>query len=159
MLSAISNFKCNPNCNLIFTAIGGSLRSQILRLIKASNFLNVYFRFLPLQHGYRGSSESLHPPCWQTGGWGSLLSGLTRWRRLDLDLLPVVPSSHAAATAAVVRWRVFSPLHLALVGKQILDVLLLQRAGGAAGCTHVQGAGQLTPLLVLVYLSQRTTRC
>lgn len=47
MLSAISNFKCNPNCNLIFTAIGGSLRSQILRLIKASNLLNVYFRFLP----------------------------------------------------------------------------------------------------------------
>lgn len=84
----------------------------------------------------------------------SLLSGLTRWGWLDLDLLPAVPSSHAAAAAAAaVCWRIFSSLHLTLIGKQILDVLLLERAGGAAGCTHIQVGGQLAPLLVLVYLS------
>lgn len=82
-----------------------------------------------------------------------LLSGLTRWGWLDLDLLPAVPSSYAAAATAAVCWRLFSPLHLTLVGEQILDVLLLERAGGAAGRTHVQVGGQLAPLLVLVHLS------
>lgn len=41
---------------------------------------------------------------------------------------------------------------LALEGVQTLDVLLLQRAGGAAGRAHVQVGGQLPPLLILVHL-------
>lgn len=97
--------------------------------------------------------------CRQMGEWSCekpsepvLLLGLTRWGWLDLNLLPAVPSSHAATAAAAVCRRLFSPLHLTLIGKQILDVLLLERAGGAAGCTHVQVGGQLAPFLVLVYL-------
>lgn len=68
-------------------------------------------------------------------------------------MLPVVPSSDATAATAAVSWWLFSPLHLALIGKQVLDVLLLERAGGAAGCAHVQVGGQLTPLFVFVHLS------
>lgn len=85
----------------------------------------------------------------------ALLSGLTRWGRLDLDLLSVVPSSHAAAAAAAaaVCRRLLAPLHLTLVGKQILDVLLLEGTGRAAWSADVQSGGQLTPLLVLVDLS------
>lgn len=70
---------------------------------------------------------------------------------MDLDLLPVVSSSHAAVAVAVCGW-LLSSLHLALISKQILDVLLLQCAGGTARCAYVQGAGQLTPFFVLVYL-------
>lgn len=83
----------------------------------------------------------------------ALLSGLTRWGWLDLDLLPAVPSSYAAAAAAAVHRRLLSPLHLALIGEQILDVLLLERAGRAAGRAHIQVGRQLAPLLVFVYLS------
>lgn len=82
-----------------------------------------------------------------------VLSGLTRRRRLDLDLLPAVPSSDAAA--AVCR-RLLSPLHLALIGEQKLDVLLLERVGGAARRAQVEVGGQLAPLLVLVDLSGGT---
>lgn len=79
-----------------------------------------------------------------------MLSGLTRRRGLDLDLLPAIPSSDAAA--AVCR-RLLSPLHLTLVSEQKLDVLLLERVGGAARRAHVKVGGQLAPLLVLVHLS------
>lgn len=75
-------------------------------------------------------------------------------------MLLVLPSSYgaaAAATAAVHR-RLFSPLHLTLVSEQILDVLLLERVGGAARCTYVQVGGQYAPLLVLVHLSGGMTR-
>lgn len=51
-----------------------------------------------------------------------------------------------------VRGRVLAALDLALEGVQTLDVLLLERAGGAAGRAHVQVGGQLPPLLVLVDL-------
>lgn len=78
-----------------------------------------------------------------------LLSGLTRRWRLDLDLLPAVPSS---AAAAAICWRLLAPLHLALVREQKLDVLLLERVGGAARRAHVEVGGQLAPLLVLVDL-------
>lgn len=80
------------------------------------------------------------------------LPGLTRRRGLDLDLLPAIPSSDAAAAAAVCR-RLLSPLHLTLVSEQKLDVLLLERVGGAAGRAHAEVGGQLAPLLVLVHLS------
>lgn len=79
-----------------------------------------------------------------------VLSGLTRRWRLDLDLLPAVPSS-AAAAAAICR-RLLAPLHLALVSEQKLDVLLLERVGGAARRAQVEVGGQLAPLLVLVDL-------
>lgn len=82
-----------------------------------------------------------------------VLSGLTRRRRLDLDLLPAVPSSDAAAA---VRRRLLSPLHLALVSEQELDVLLLERVGGAARRAQAEVGGQLAPLLVLVDLSGGT---
>lgn len=72
---------------------------------------------------------------------------------MDLDLLPAVPSSDAAA--AVRRW-LLSPLHLALVSEQELDVLLLERVGGAARRAQVEVGGQLAPLLVLVDLSGGT---
>lgn len=82
-----------------------------------------------------------------------VLWGLTRRRGLDLDLLPAVPSGDAAAAAAAaVRRRLLSSLHLALVSEQKLDVLLLERVGGAAGRAHVEVGGQFTPLLVLVHL-------
>lgn len=48
--------------------------------------------------------------------------------------------------------RVLAALDLALEGVQTLDVLLLERAGGAARRAHVQVGGQLPPLLVLVHL-------
>lgn len=76
-------------------------------------------------------------------------------------MLLVLPSSYdaaaAAATAAVHR-RLFSPLHLTLVSEQILDVLLLERVGGAARCTYVQVGGQFAPLLVLVHLRGGMTK-
>lgn len=74
---------------------------------------------------------------------------------MDLDLLPAVPPSGAAAAAAAaaVCRRLLSSLHLTLVSKQKLDVLLLERVGGAARRAHVEVAGQLAPLLVLVHLS------
>lgn len=59
---------------------------------------------------------------------------------MDLDLLPAIPSSDAAAAAAV-RRRLLSPLHLTLVSEQKLDVLLLERVGGAARRAHVEVGG------------------
>ena len=50
-----------------------------------------------------------------------------------------------------------SPLGLALVGEQEVDVVLLQGAGGAAGRAHAQEVRQLPPLLVLIHL--RTKGC
>lgn len=50
--------------------------------------------------------------------------------------------------------RLLPALHFALVGKQVLDVLLLQRAGRAAGRPHVQLGRQLPPLLVFIHLRQ-----
>lgn len=70
---------------------------------------------------------------------------------MDLDLLPAIPSSDAAAAA--VRRQLLSPLHLTLVSEQKLDVLLLERVGGAARRAHVEVGGQFAPLLVLVHLS------
>lgn len=51
-----------------------------------------------------------------------------------------------------VRGRVLAALDLALEGVQTLDVLLLERAGCAARCAHIQVGGQLSPLFVLVDL-------
>lgn len=68
-------------------------------------------------------------------------------------MFPVVPSCSTAGVAAAVCGRLLSSLHLTLIGKQILDVLLLQRTRRAAGRAHIQGAGKLAPLLVLVDLS------
>lgn len=48
--------------------------------------------------------------------------------------------------------RVLAALDLALEGVQTLDVLLLERAGGAARRAHIQVGGQFPPLLVLVHL-------
>lgn len=54
--------------------------------------------------------------------------------------------------------RVLTALYLALEGVQTLDVLFLERAGGAARRAHVQVGGQLPPLLVLVHLVGDTGR-
>lgn len=72
----------------------------------------------------------------------------TRWWRLDLGLLLLLAVSDEG-----VRWRFFTTLHLTLISEQVLDVLLLQRAGWAAGCPHVQKRGELTPLLILIHLN------
>ncbi len=56
------------------------------------------------------------------------------------------------------RWRLLPSLHLTLVGEQVLDVLLLQRAGRAAGCPDVQLRRQLPPLLILIHLRKRRRR-
>lgn len=54
------------------------------------------------------------------------------------------------------RRRVFTTLNFALKGIQTLDVLFLQRAGSTAGCTHIQGSGQITPFLILIHLGDTT---
>ena len=71
---------------------------------------------------------------------------LTWAGRLDLGL--VLFGVHVEE----VRGRVLAALDLALEGVQTLDVLLLERAGGAARRAHVEVGGQLPPLLVLVHL-------
>lgn len=54
---------------------------------------------------------------------------------------------------------VLSALRLALVGKQILNVVLLQSAGRRAGGPHGQGGRQFLPLLVLVHLEAQKCVC
>lgn len=74
------------------------------------------------------------------------MSALTWAGRLDLGLVLFV------ICVKEVRGRVFTTLDLALEGVQTLDVLFLERAGGAARRAHVQVGGQFPPLLVLVDL-------
>lgn len=73
-------------------------------------------------------------------------AGLTWAGRLDLRL------TLFGVCVEEVRGRVLAALDLALEGVQTLDVLLLERAGGAARRAHVQVGGQLPPLFVLVDL-------
>lgn len=72
----------------------------------------------------------------------------TWWWRLDLGLLLLL----LAVSVEGVWWRFFTPLHFTLISEQVLDVLLLQRARGAARCSHVQMSGELAPLLILIHL-------
>lgn len=50
---------------------------------------------------------------------------------------------------------VLTTLDFTLKGIQTLDVLFLQRAGGTAGCTHIQGSSQITPLLIFIHLRDK----
>lgn len=52
------------------------------------------------------------------------------------------------------RRRVLTTLNFALKGIQTLDVLFLQRTGSTAGCTHIQGSGQIAPFLILTHLEE-----
>lgn len=77
----------------------------------------------------------------------------TRWGWLDLGLLWLLLAlSHSER----IRWGFLSTLHFALVGKQVLDVLLLEGTGRAAGRPHIQMGGELSPFLVLIYLFEET---
>lgn len=76
----------------------------------------------------------------------AVAASLTWAGRLDLGL------TLFGVGVEEVRGRVLAALDLALEGVQTLDVLLLERAGCAAGRAHVQVGGQLPPLFVLVDL-------